>query len=99
MGVQVLFDNLESVTGVRADALSGFAETLKNRGWNEGELALLASLDRDVRFFLRDVAKTFMDLDDFVNSEPFAEAGRRLDEARETLYRVNALAFAKSARQ
>ncbi len=90
LGTQILKENLSLILKQKAANLDDFASSdsfLKTFGKETQEE--LKDLVKEKNYFLQDVASTFMDLDDFEESEPFENACRRILEAKKKLYSLN----------
>ena len=95
-GTQILKDNLSAILKEKAETLDDFLASEPFLGaFGLSTLEELKDLVNEKKYFLEDVAATFMDLDDFEDSEPFENACRRLLEAKKKLYSLNRIVVSK----
>lgn len=96
LGTQILKDNLSAILKQKASGLDDFLTSESFlRAFGPSMVEELKGLVQEKDFFLEEVASTFMDLDDFEESEPFENACRRLLEAKKKLYSLNRTVVSK----
>ena len=95
-GTQSLKGNLSAILKQKASGLDDFlvSESFLHT-FGPSMVEELKGLVQEKDFFLEEVASTFMDLDDFEESEPFENACRRLLEAKKKLYSLNRTVVSK----
>lgn len=96
LGTQILKGNLSAILKQKASGLDDFlvSESFLHT-FGPSMVEELKDLVQEKDFFLEEVASTFMDLDDFEESEPFENACRRLLEAKKKLYSLNRTVVSK----